>query len=175
MRTIAAAVGVSVGAIAYHFPAKRDLEAAVQRDVTEQILEAVHGVGEGLPLLDRLWARRRAWHQLLNRTPEINAYLGRVLTAGNEASIELAGLLAEGIRSEQAELAREGVVRPLDDPQAGLALYFALVNAFVFMQPFLGPVFQIEGSPAEVLERLQRAEVDLLTQPLYPGAGTAGS
>ena len=167
MRTIAAEVGVSLGAVVHHFPSKHDLEVAVQRDVTEQILDAVHGAGVGLDVVEQLRARRQAWLELLTRSPEIGAYLSRILTARNEGSVELAKVLVEGIRAEHAELLEQGVVRRLDDPEAGMVLYFSIVHASVFLQPFLTSVFGMTGSDTEVLERLQRCELDLLTRPLF--------
>lgn len=167
LRGVAAAAGVSLGAIAHHFHSKADLERAVQDDVVHQIQDAVHGVGADLPVLDALRARREAFRQFLSNAPEINGYLRRVLSAGDENTLELSKILLGTMRTEMDAMVEQGIARPLDDPDAGLALYFLLVNAPMFVGPLLKSAFGLDVSNPADLARLHRAEIDLLTKPLF--------
>jgi hypothetical protein len=130
--------------------------------------ETVQGVGLGMPVLEALSARRTAWATLSAARPEIRAYLRRALADADEAGKTLFRLLLEEERSQLQMLMDKGLARRTEDIDATVVVYFTMVSAAMIIGPFIDDVFGIDVTTPEGIARLQRAEVDLLTTPLFP-------
>lgn len=168
IRSVAAAAGVSPGLVVHHFASKRGLEQAVHEETVARMLRAVHGVGVGQALNDSLLSRRAAFEQVLQEQPHLANYLYRVLIEGDASSVDFFRRSLEIVRSEMDQLVDAGLARPMEDPDVGIALYWVLVNARFLLRPHLESVLGLDLSQPADVQRLQRAEIDLLTRPLFP-------
>ena len=169
IRAVAAAAGVSAGAVMHHFPTKAALEQAVHASVSKRVIDAVHGVGTTDPLADALTNRRDAWEGLLRDQPHLADYIRRVLAEDGEQSIAYFKQSLASLYDEMAAMTEAGLARQLDDPEVGIALYWMLVSARVLLRPQLEAALGLDLSDPADIERLHRAEIDLLTKPLFPG------
>jgi AcrR family transcriptional regulator len=170
LRSVAAEAGVSLGAVGHYFKSKADLENAVRADVSDQIRDAVHGVGTDLPPDRAPIARRAAYQDLLRRVPEIGAYVRRAITSSDEGSLEIFKVLYALARVEMGLMVEIGIARPMEDPDLELALYLLVVSASTLIGPHLEALFDLDLTEPADIERLQRAELNLLTKPVFPVA-----
>jgi AcrR family transcriptional regulator len=168
IRNVAAAAGVSPGAVVHHFPTKRALEQAVHADVIQRIVAAVHGVGLGDDPVTAIQSRNRAFDALLRDQPYIADYIRRVLADGSAESLDFFRVSIEGIKSELLGRVEAGQARAFDDPDVGLALYWLVVNARFILRPYLEHVLQLDLRDPRDADRLARAETELLTKPVFP-------
>lgn len=168
LRSIAAEAGVSLGAVEHHFKSKAALQKAVAEDVLSSIHEAVSSVGAGLPVAEALAARRRAWIRLITTEPDLRAYVRRLFLEGDETSHAAVQLFIAEERAQLEALIEQGLARRPVDLDATVAVYFAMVNAAMMLGPVLKASSNIDVTRQEDIERLQRAEIDLLTRPLFP-------
>lgn len=168
LRSIAAAAGVSLGAVEHHFPTKAALEAAVAVDVVELVRDAVDGVGADLPARDALRARRQAWTELVAAHADLRSYVRRALLDVDGPGREAIVLLVQEEQTQLSTLVEHGLARRTDDFEATVAVYFAMVSTATILGPVLDELFGIDVRRPEDLARLQRAEIDILTSPLFP-------
>jgi len=168
LRAIAAEAGMSLGAVVYHFKSKAALEEAVAADILASIRHAVDGVGAHMPVREALEARRRAWADLEVARPEIRAYLRRALADADESGRAVFRLILEEERAQLTQMMDAGLARHTDDIDATVAVYFAMVSAGMLLGLALADAFGIDVNSRSGIDRLQRAEVDLLTNPLFP-------
>jgi AcrR family transcriptional regulator len=167
LRSIAAEANVSLGAVEHHFPTKAALEQAVATDVLDIIHDAIPRIEPGVPVLDALQARRRAWRALVTELPEVQNYVRRALLDADGAGRAAARLIINEERDQLATLVEHGLARRPADFDATVAVYLSMVSAAIFLGPVLGELGIDVRRPAD-LERLQRAEIDILTNPLFP-------
>jgi AcrR family transcriptional regulator len=170
IRAVAAAAGVSPSLVVHHFQTKDGLESAVHQDVIARIRNAVQGTPTAEPIASALLGRKKAFATLLQDQPYLADYLFRVLSEGNDASIDFFRQSLETVRSEMTAMVDAGLARQFDDPEVGIALYWVLVNARFLLRPHLEAVLGLDLSKPEDLDRLDRAEIDLCTRPLFPEA-----
>jgi AcrR family transcriptional regulator len=168
IRNVAAAAGVSPGAVVHHFPTKRALEQAVHADVIQRIVAVVHGVGLDDDPVTAIQNRNRAFDTLLRDQPYIADYIRRVLADNSEESLDFFRVSIEGIKSELLGRVEAGQARTFDDPDVGLALYWLVVNARFILRPYLENVLHLDLQNPRDADRLARAETELLTKPVFP-------
>jgi AcrR family transcriptional regulator len=168
---VAAAAGVSPGAVLHHFPTKEALEAAVREDVLRRVFDAVHVVNPSQPPLDAVVNRLKAYSSLLQSQPYLADYIRRVYAEGGEESVEFFRMMLEAVRSELSARVAAGNAREFADPEVGLALYCHLVSAPVLIRPQLEAVIGLDMSDPNDIERVNRALTDLLTKPLFSPGG----
>jgi AcrR family transcriptional regulator len=164
-RAIAAAAGVSLGAVNYHFGSKAGLIAAVNAEVLDRTREAVIEVDPALPPVEARKARRQAVHELLARSPEIGLYVRRAILAGDEEGRALFKDLYRFAKSEMEERIARGVSRPLEDPDLEPAIYLLVSSAQLFIGHYLEEMFGLDFSQRSDQLRLESAGLHLLTQP----------
>jgi AcrR family transcriptional regulator len=167
---VAAAAGVSPGAVLHHFPSKKALESAVRDDVLRRVFDAVHIVSPSEPPLDAVVNRFKEYATLLRSQPYLADYIRRVYAEGGEESIEFFRLMLDAVRAELSARIAAGNAREFDDPDVGLALYCHLVSAQVLIRPQLEAVTGLDLDDPNDVERLNRAQTDLLTRPLFSPA-----
>lgn len=168
IRMVATAAGVSAGAVVHHFPTKRALEQAVHTDVVQRIVAAVHDVDADDDPVLALERRHRAFDAILRDQPYIADYLRRVLADDSDEGIELFRISLEGIKSEMRDRVAAGVAREFDDPDVSLALYWLVVSARFIIRPYLERVVKLNLQDPYDVDRLNRAEIDLLTEAVFP-------
>lgn len=168
IRNVAAAAGVSPGAVVHHFPTKRALEQAVHEDVIQRIVAAVHGVGLGDDPVTALRNRNRAFDTLLRDQPYIADYIRRVLADNSEESLDFFRVSIEGIKGELLGRVEAGQARAFDDPDLGLALYWLVVNARFILRPYLENVLHLDLRDPGDADRLTRAQTEFLTKAVFP-------
>jgi AcrR family transcriptional regulator len=167
LRTIAAEAGVSASLVIHHFSSKANLEKAVMDECMTRLVAAVHGLASGEATEQVLLARRAAYDDLLRRQPYLARYVGRVLAEQGPQQVRLAKTLIASTRSEFDQLVAEGYARPMADPDVGIILFWLIGNARFFAGEMLESLAGLRLSDPKDIERLNRAEVDLLTDPLF--------
>jgi TetR/AcrR family transcriptional regulator, regulator of cefoperazone and chloramphenicol sensitivity len=167
LRSIAAEANVSLGAVEHHFPTKAALEQAVATDVLGIIHDAIPTVERDVPVLDALQVRRRAWTTLVTEHPEIRNYVRRALLDADGEGRAAARLIIKEERDQLTALVEHGLARRPADFDATVVVYLSMVSAAIFLGPVLEELGMDVRRPAD-LERLQRAEIDILTNPLFP-------
>lgn len=168
MRMVAAAAGVSPGAVVHHYKTKPDLEKAVQASVVAQIRDAIHGVGADQDLIGALTSRRQAFDELIRAEPHLAAYLRHLMASADTGSVEVFRMQIDLVRDELGTLVTAGLARPFDDPELGVVLYWLLVSSRILIRPLIEAALGLDLSKPEDMRRLDRAEIDLLTRPLFP-------
>src|SRR5207245_2951938 len=112
--------------------------------------------------------RREVYEGVLREQPHLAQYVGRVLSERGEASIAFFERSLQIARSEMEAMIEAGLARPFEDPDVGIALYWLLVNARFLLRPYLEAAMGLDLSNPADLDRLHRAEIDLLTRPVFP-------
>ena len=168
IRMVAAGAGVSPGAVVHHYPSKADLEEAVREEVLARFREAFHDVGLDEPTVDALHHRRAAASAFLAENPVVSEYLRHVYADGGDEALALFEAMARTQRDEMQSLVDAGLARPLPDPDAGLFLYQAVTMATILLRPLIERVLDVSLDDPDVQQRFRAAEVDFLTQPLFP-------
>jgi AcrR family transcriptional regulator len=168
IRNVAAAAGVSPGAVIHHFPTKRALEQAVHADVIQRIVAAVHGVGLGEDPVTAIRSRHHAFDRLLRDQPYVADYIRRVLADGSAESLDFLRVSLEGIKSELLARVDTGQARAFEDPDVGLVLYWLVVNARFLLRPYLEDVLHLDLQNPRDADRLTRAETEFLTKAVFP-------
>jgi AcrR family transcriptional regulator len=171
IRMVATAAGVSPGAVLHHYPSKKALEAAVREDVLRRVFDAVHVVSPTQPPLDAVVNRLKAYSALLQSQPYLADYIRRVYAEGGDESVEFFRMMLEAVRTELSARVAAGNAREFDDPEVGLALYCHLVSAPVLIRPQLEAIIGLDLNDPKDIERLNRAQTDLLTRPLFSPKG----
>jgi AcrR family transcriptional regulator len=166
IRMVAAAAGVSPSAVLHYFPSKKALEAAVQEEVARRVFDAVHAISPTRPPREAVQERYGALSALLQTQPYLAEYLRRVLAEGGEASVELFKMFIDAMKREVSARIEAGNAREFDDPDVGLALFWLLSSAEFLIAPQLEAV-GLDLTNPEDIERLHRAQTDLLTRPLF--------
>jgi TetR/AcrR family transcriptional regulator, regulator of cefoperazone and chloramphenicol sensitivity len=167
LRAIAQEAGVSASLVIHHFGSKANLEKAVMDECMIRLVTAVHGVGSGENTEQALLARRAAYDELLRRQPYVARYVGRVLTEQGSPQVNLAKTLLASTQSEMDDMIAQGYARPMPDPDVGIVLYWLIGNARFFAGQMLESLVGLRLSDPADIERLARAEIDLLTDPLF--------
>jgi AcrR family transcriptional regulator len=167
IRMVAAAAGVSTGAVVHHYRTKQELEQAVHAEVVRRIVETVHRVPPGHDVVAALEERNRAYDTLLRDQPYIADYIRRVLLDDSAASIAFLEQSIEGIRAEMQDRVSLGIAREFEDAEVSLALYWLVVNARFILRPYLERVLGLDLEQPKDLARLHRAEIDLFTNGVF--------
>jgi AcrR family transcriptional regulator len=168
IRMVAAAAGVSAGAVMHHYKTKNALEQAVQEHVVGKIRDSIHGVGTGEDLMSALVSRRQAFDELLAAEPYLGEYLRRLLLTGDSGGADMFRIQIGLVREEMGTLVDAGLARQMDDPEVGIVLYWLLVSSRVLIRPLLESTLGLDLSKRADMTRLDKAEIDLLTRPLFP-------
>jgi AcrR family transcriptional regulator len=168
IRMVAAAAGVSPGAVMHHYKTKAALERSVQEYVVAKIRDAIHGVGTDSDLLDALVSRRKAFDDLLRAEPHLAEYLRRQLLGSDTGGADMFRFQIELVKAEMQTLVAAGFARDMDDPEIGIILYWLLVSSRVLIRPLLEQTLNLDLDEPADMSRLDRAEIDLLTRPLFP-------
>lgn len=168
IRMVAAAAGVSPGAVMHHYKTKAALERAVQEHVTAEIRDAIHGVGTDSDLLDALVSRRKAFDELLRAEPHLSEYLRRQLLGSEQGGADMFRFQVDLVKAEMQTLVAAGLAREMEDPEVGIILYWLLVSSRVLIRPLLEQALKLDLDDPADMGRLDRAEIDLLTRPLFP-------
>jgi AcrR family transcriptional regulator len=174
VRAVAAAASMSPGLVSHHYGTKANLEQAVLEEVIRRIESAVSGVGLHPVGPESLAARRLAFEAFLQRNPLVDRYIKRALTERSASSTELAKRLLTASRGAFEAMVEAGMARPFDDPDMGAALYWLVTNARFMLAPFLDAT-GFDMSDPDTVARLRRAEIDLLTRPVFPPRSSATS
>jgi AcrR family transcriptional regulator len=172
LRAVAAAAGMSPGLITHHYGTRANLEEVVAEYVVRRLEDAVRGLDVDPADTASLVVRRQAFDAFLQANPLIARYLERALTERSSASAAPAVRLLASSRSAFEAMVEAGAARPFDDPDMGHALYW-LVNSARFL---LAPILEARGldmSDPATIARLRRAEIDLLTRPVFPPSDAA--
>jgi AcrR family transcriptional regulator len=175
LRRIAAMAGVSLGAVVHHFGSKRALEQAVHQEVLARIRGAIHGVGSFEPTRTALMHRTAAFDALVEEQPYIADYIRQMLSGTAEENLDYFRDVLAMTRGELDAMASVGLARPLADPDVDVIIYFAVVNARFLLRHHIEAVLGADLSDPAVSDRVRRAEISLLTDPVFPIASDAAS
>ncbi|ADP81719.1 TetR/AcrR family transcriptional regulator [Pseudofrankia inefficax] len=167
IRMVAAAAGVSPGAILHYYPSKKALESAVREEVLRRVFHRAQAVSPSDAPLEALANRFRAYAEVVQSQPALARYMRRVFIEGGEESVELFRTLVEALGAEHSARVAAGRAREFEDPEVGIALYFHLVSAQVLIGPLLEAVVGLNLEDPEDVARLNRALMDLLSRALF--------
>jgi AcrR family transcriptional regulator len=167
VRMVAAAAGVSPGALLHYYPTKKELEAAVREEVLRRLFHRAEPVSPSDPPLDAVANRFRAYAAVTQRQPYLARYLRRVFIEGGEQGTEVFRMLVEALGAEHRARVAAGTAREFDDPELGLVLFFHFVSAQVMIGPQLEAVVGLDLDRPDDVARLNRALIEFLTKPLF--------
>jgi AcrR family transcriptional regulator len=167
LRAVATAASMSPGLVSHHYGTKANLEQAVLDEVVRRIEDAVRGVGLDPVGPESLAARRSTFEAFLQANPPVAHYLERALTERSAAGTVLARRLLASSRDGFQAMVDAGLARPFPDPDMGAALYWLVTTARFTLAAFADATGLNMADP-ETVERLRRAEIDLLTRPVFP-------
>jgi hypothetical protein len=152
-----------------HVELDRYIRAAVYSRPAPVDLRLHAGLHRGA-ILDAVVNRFKAYTTLMQSQPYLADYIRRVYAEGGEESIEFFRMMLESVRAELAARMAAGAAREFEDPDLGLALYCHLVSAQVLIRPQLEAVVGLDLDNPNDIERLNRAQTDLLTRALFSPA-----
>jgi AcrR family transcriptional regulator len=168
IRMVAAAAGVSTGALLHYYPTKKALEAAVREEVLRRVFSRTEPVSPSDPPLDALANRFRMYAAVVQRQPNVARYLRRVFIEGGDESNEVFRMLMTALGAEHEARVAAGTAREFEDPPVGLALYYYLVSAQILIGPQLEALVGLDLADPGDVARLNHGIMDLLTRPLFP-------
>jgi AcrR family transcriptional regulator len=167
IRMVASAAGVSPGALLHYFPSKKALESAVREEVLRRVFYRTEVVSPSDPPAEALANRFKAYTDVLQSQPNLAHYTRRVYAEGGEESFEFFRLLLQALGAEHSARVAAGTARDFDDPEVGLPLYCYLASALVLIGPLLEAVVGLDLEDPKDVARLTRAQMELLTKPLF--------
>lgn len=167
IRMVAAAAGVSIGAILHHYKSKDVLEKAVLDTVIQRLKQAISGVGLSEPTVAALQRRREVSDEFFRGNPAIAGYVRHVYLEGGRGAARVFKAFFELQKQQMTQMMEAGLARPLDDPEIGIFLYQVLSIAPVLLAPLLEQVMGLDLDDQRTRERLRSAQIDLLMKPLF--------
>jgi len=162
VRAIAAKAEVSPALILHHYGSKDGLCRAVDEFVVDfvgEVLEnfAQHGVTEeGAKAFTRF-----------SEQPALVEYLSRSIIAGGPAGEALFAKMATLGIDSFTEMQAAGLIRDVEDPQV-VALYLLAADfGMMLLRSHIKRHFGVDPMSSEGVERLARAEMDLLSRGIF--------
>jgi len=167
LREVARTADVSPALIVHHFGGKKGLVAATDEAALREFASAYESGDEPAEGSDLLRRRAEQTAAVMQRRPDVCAYVGRALVEGTPGSAHLFALMIEGGRAEVDSLAGKGALRDDADRLWATLQHFFLIWAPLSFMPLLRQVLDGSLLEEENLNRWVTANVKLLDGGLY--------